>query len=72
MRHYFLRGKLFGVPDGATYPGLDYLTDEQEAFLAAHPQARPHEVRACLLDADRPAPVYPEVVTEQQQHETGV
>lgn len=72
MRHYFVRGKLFACADNADYVGLDYLTDEQEAFLAANPQARPHEVRACLLDADRPAPVYPEVVTEQQQHETGV
>lgn len=71
MRHYFVRGKLFRCADGATYAGLEYLTDEQEAFLAAHPQARPHEVRACMLDADRPAPDYPEPITEQQ-HETGV
>lgn len=65
MKHYFVRGKLFGCGDNAGYAGLDYLTDEQEAFLAAHPQAKPHEVRTCLLDVDRPAPEYQKSVTEQ-------
>ena len=30
------------------------MTDAQETFFAAHPEANVHEVRACMLDADRP------------------
>lgn len=54
MRHYFLNGRLYRCPKKTNCRGLKYLTEAQEAFLAAHPKARVHEIRACMLDADRP------------------
>ena len=54
MRHYFLNGRLYRCPKISNYQGLEFLTDAQETFLTANPGAKVHEIRACMLDADKP------------------
>lgn len=52
--HYFLEGIVFVYPYEGHPDGLDWLTPDQESFLEQHPGAKAHEVRACLLDVDKP------------------
>lgn len=54
MKHYFLRGRVFDYPYDDRPAMLEFLTEAQETFLTANPEAKAHEIRACMLDADRP------------------
>lgn len=54
MKHYFLKGRVFDYPYDDRPEALEFLTKDQEDFLAAHPDANVREIRTCMLDADKP------------------
>lgn len=45
MRHIFINGTVSEVSDDFVDPRFDFLTEEQEAYLEAHPDAPAEEVR---------------------------
>lgn len=45
MRHIFINGTVSEVSDDFVDPRFDFLTEEQEAYLEAHPNAPAEEVR---------------------------